>query len=244
MHLQISADCRQTRSSASCHCSIRVDPPTSAEIAKCVGRFWSASQNSFSSVPSGRRMAVAVAWLSVMPDLLLLLRDDGHMAPVPMRPSFTGARVEIISERRFWVTSATFGLGSAMFSEGQRTEGHFRYPGVSNAITIIVDLRSEHDLKVLLKVGHADSATNMQVIGLTHRPTGFNGRRWYFVSKNGERAETLFLVGGFFRTRQGSNAQRRPDGARRHYHGVDRCARISWWTMGAEGALAATGGAS
>src|SRR5258705_859143 len=61
---------------------------------------------------------------------------------------------------------------SAMFSEGQRTEGHFRYPGASNAITIIVDLRSEHDLKVLLKVGHADSATNMQVIGLTHRPTG------------------------------------------------------------------------
>src|SRR6266403_2053661 len=56
---------------------------------------------------------------------------------------------------------------SAMFSEGQRTEGHFRYPGASNAITIIVDLRSEHDLKVLLKVGHADSATNMQVIGLT-----------------------------------------------------------------------------
>jgi hypothetical protein len=34
-------------------------------------------------------MAVAVAWLSVMPDLLLLLWDDGHMAPVPMRPSFT-----------------------------------------------------------------------------------------------------------------------------------------------------------
>src|SRR5258707_6206262 len=64
---------------------------------------------------------------------------------------------------------------SAMFSEGQRTEGHFRYPGASNAITIIVDLRSEHDLKVLLKVVHADSATNMQVIGLTHRPTGFNG---------------------------------------------------------------------
>ena len=65
---------------------------------------------------------------------------------------------------------------SAMFSEGQRTEGHFRYPGASNAITIIVDLRSEQDLKVLLKVGHADSATNMQVIGLTHQPTGFNGR--------------------------------------------------------------------
>ena len=61
---------------------------------------------------------------------------------------------------------------------------------------------SEHDLKVLLKVEHADSATNMQVIGLTHRPTGFNGRRWYFVSKNGKRAETLFLVRGFFRTRR------------------------------------------
>src|SRR5258708_1640495 len=53
-----------------------------------------------------------------------------------------------------------------------------------------------------LKVEHADSATNMQVIGLTHRPTGFNGRRWYFVSKNGKRAETLFLVGGFFQTRR------------------------------------------
>src|SRR5258705_12029308 len=66
----------------------------------------------------------------------------------------------------------------------------------------MVDLLSEHDLEVLLEVGHTDSATNMQVIGLTHRPTGFNGRRWYFVSTNGERAETLFLVGGFFRTRR------------------------------------------
>jgi hypothetical protein len=60
-------------------------------------------------------MAVAGAWLSGMPDflllLLLLLWDDGRMAPVPMRPSFTGARVEIISERCLWVTSATFGLG-------------------------------------------------------------------------------------------------------------------------------------
>src|SRR5258706_16337080 len=64
---------------------------------------------------------------------------------------------------------------SAMFNEGQRTEGHFRYPGASNAITIIVDLRSEHDLEVLLEVGHTDSATNMQVIGLTHRPTGLSG---------------------------------------------------------------------
>ena len=42
----------------------------------------------------------------------------------------------------------------------------------------------------------------MQVIGLTHRPTGFNGRRWYFVNANGKRAETLFLVGGYFLTRR------------------------------------------
>src|SRR5260221_11164489 len=91
---------------------------------------------------------------------------------------------------------------SAVFNEGQRTEGHFLYPGASNAITIIVDLRSEHNLEVLLEVGHTDSATNTQVIGLTHRPTGFNGRRWYFVSATGQRAETLFLVGGFFRTRR------------------------------------------
>src|SRR6267378_662850 len=81
---------------------------------------------------------------------------------------------------------------SAMFSEGQRTEGHLRYPRASNAITIIVDLRSEHDLKVLLKVGHADSATNMQVIGLTHRPTGFNGRRWYFVSARRKGGDAVF----------------------------------------------------
>ena len=84
-----------------------------------------------------------------------------------------------------------------MFSEGQRTEGHFRYPGASNTITIIVDLRSEHDLKVLLKVGHADSATNMQVIGLTHRPTRF---QWTPVVLCEQ--ERLFLVGGFFRTRR------------------------------------------
>ena len=63
---------------------------------------------------------------------------------------------------------------SAMFSEGRKVTSD--YPGASNAITIIVDLRSEHDLKVLLKVGHADSPTNMHVIGLTHQPTGFNGR--------------------------------------------------------------------
>src|SRR5258708_3513523 len=51
------------------------------------------------------------------------------------------------------------------------------------------------------KGGHADYANNRQVIGLTDRPTGFHGPRWYFVSANGERAETLFLVEGFFRTR-------------------------------------------
>src|SRR5258706_978199 len=36
---------------------------------------------------------------------------------------------------------------TAMSSEGQRTEGHFRYPGASKPITIIVDLRSEHNLE-------------------------------------------------------------------------------------------------
>jgi len=40
------------------------------------------------------------------------------------------------------------------------------------------------------------------VIRLTHRPTGFNGRRWYFASEKDERAETLFLVDGRFRTRK------------------------------------------
>src|SRR5258705_1289468 len=70
---------------------------------------------------------------------------------------------------------------SAMINEGQRTEGHFQYHGASNAM-IIADLRSEHDLEVLLEVGHTDSATNMQVIGLTHRPTAFNGRRWFCFS--------------------------------------------------------------
>src|SRR5258708_4723356 len=94
---------------------------------------------------------------------------------------------------------------TAMFSEGQLTAGHFRCPGASKPITIIVDLRSEHDLKVLLKVGHADSATNMQVIGLTHRPTGSHGRRWYFVSANGKTAETLFSVSRSFPSRRQSD---------------------------------------
>src|SRR5260370_38198188 len=68
---------------------------------------------------------------------------------------------------------------SAVFNEGQRTEGHFRYPGASNAITIIVDLHSYHDLEFLLEIGHTDSATNMQLIDLTHWLTDFNRSRWY-----------------------------------------------------------------
>jgi hypothetical protein len=55
-----------------------------------------------------------------------------------------------------------------------------------------VDLRFKHNLKVGIK--HGDSNTDMQVIRLTHRPAGFNGRRWYFVSAKGERAEKLFWV--------------------------------------------------
>jgi hypothetical protein len=49
-----------------------------------------------------------------MRDFLSLLWDDGHMAAVPTRPSFTGARVQMISEHWFLVTSATFGLGGRM----------------------------------------------------------------------------------------------------------------------------------
>ena len=64
---------------------------------------------------------------------------------------------------------------SAMFSEGRKvTSGIPEPPTLSRSLS---NLRSEHDLKVLQKVGHADSATNMQVIGLRHQPTGFNGRR-------------------------------------------------------------------
>ena len=90
-------------------------------------------------------------------------------------------------------------LRKTIFNEGQRTEGFFQHPGASKASKIIVDLRSEHDLKVVVTYG--DSSTAIQVIRLTHRPAGFNGRRWYFVSEKGERAETLFLVDGRFRTR-------------------------------------------
>src|SRR5260370_4931161 len=66
---------------------------------------------------------------------------------------------------------------TAMFSEGQRTEGHFRCPGASKPITIIVDLRSEHNLEVLLEVGHTDSTTNLQLMCLTHPPPAFNRSR-------------------------------------------------------------------
>jgi hypothetical protein len=91
-------------------------------------------------------------------------------------------------------------IRKTIFNEGQLTEGFFQHPGASKAFKIIVDLRSEHDLKVVVTYG--DSSTAIQVIRLTHRPAGFNGRRWYFVNKNGERAETLFLVDGVFRTRR------------------------------------------
>src|SRR6516225_7103696 len=92
-------------------------------------------------------------------------------------------------------------IRKTIFYEGHRTEGFFRHPSISKAIPIIVDLRvDEHDYRVIVR--HGDSATNIQVIWLTHRPTGFNGRRLYFVSETGERAETLFLVDGRFRTRR------------------------------------------
>jgi hypothetical protein len=91
-------------------------------------------------------------------------------------------------------------LRAALFKEGHRTVGDFQHPSISGVIPISVDLRVEHDLKLI--AGHGDSATNKQVIRLTHRPAGFNGRRWYFVSESGERAETLFLVDGRFRTRR------------------------------------------
>ena len=93
-------------------------------------------------------------------------------------------------------------IRKTLFHEGRRTDGTFGYTGISNAFTISVDLCFEHDLKVILGVESGDSAANMQVIRLTHRPAGFNGRRWYFVSEKGERAETLFLVDGRFRTRR------------------------------------------
>jgi hypothetical protein len=89
---------------------------------------------------------------------------------------------------------------AALFKEGHQTVGFFQHPSVSKVIPISVDLRVEHDLKLI--AGHGDSATIIQIIRLTHRPAGFNGRRWYFVNETGERAESLFLVDGRFRTRR------------------------------------------
>ena len=91
-------------------------------------------------------------------------------------------------------------LKSRAFKQGQLTIVRYRPAGLAHAISILVDLRFEHDLKLVVK--HSNSITDMQVIRLTHRPTGFNGRRCYFVSEKGERAETLFLVDGRFRTRR------------------------------------------
>jgi hypothetical protein len=91
--------------------------------------------------------------------------------------------------------SALHKLGG--FQQGQLSG--LKHVGVFHPALIMVDLRFEHDLKVV--VIHGDSLADMQVIRLMHRPAGFNGRRWCFVSETGERAETLFLVDGRFRTR-------------------------------------------
>jgi hypothetical protein len=63
-------------------------------------------------------------------------------------------------------------------------------------------LRFEFGAQLILRFKNGDSITDRQVIWLTHRPTGFNGRRWYFASAKGERAEKLYLVDGRFRTRK------------------------------------------
>jgi hypothetical protein len=55
-----------------------------------------------------------------------------------------------------------------MFKEILGAVGVFQYPGVSKAIPIFVDLRVEHDLKLVVQ--HGKSAANIQVIRLTHRP--------------------------------------------------------------------------
>ena len=89
---------------------------------------------------------------------------------------------------------------SGAFDEGQLAAFSFRHPGFSHDVLIIVDLRLEHNLKVVVK--HGDSDTDIQVIRLTHRPAGFKGRRWYFVREKSERAEKLFWVDGLFRTRR------------------------------------------
>src|SRR6516164_9971253 len=89
---------------------------------------------------------------------------------------------------------------SGLFNEGQLTQCSFRYAGLS--ILVDVDLRFEFGGQLILRFKNRDSITDRQVIWLTHRPTGFNGRRWYFESAKGERAEKLFWVDGRFRTRK------------------------------------------
>src|SRR6516162_523390 len=89
---------------------------------------------------------------------------------------------------------------SALRKFGAFKQGQWTAVRYGAAVLIIVDLRFEHDLRLAVK--HGNSITDLQVIRLTHRPSGFNGRRWYFVSEKGERAETLFLVDGRFRTRR------------------------------------------
>jgi hypothetical protein len=89
---------------------------------------------------------------------------------------------------------------SGFFNEGQLTQCSFRYAGLS--ILVDVDLRFEFGAQLILRFKNGDSITDRQVIWLTHRPTGFNGRRWYFASAKGERAEKLYLVDGRFRTRK------------------------------------------
>src|SRR5882757_768870 len=59
--------------------------PTSAAIANASA----GSGRRARTASRARPAAVAGAWLSGMPDFLLLLWD-GCMAPVPMKPSFTG----------------------------------------------------------------------------------------------------------------------------------------------------------
>ena len=78
---------------------------------------------------------------------------------------------------------------SRFFNEGQLTQCSLRHDGLSHAVLIIVDLRFEYDLKVIVKRG--DSNTDIQRIGLTHRPAGFNGRRWYFVSERRKRGDAV-----------------------------------------------------
>ena len=80
----------------------------------------------------------------------------------------------------------------------------------------------------------------MQVIGLTHRPTGFNGRRWYFVSKNGKRAETLFLVGGFFRTRREAGLTYRSQSMGELDRALDRRRKLQAQLDAANSAIAAS----